>query len=145
MADGALSPAVNDPYTAVQSLDRIAQLLSVIGQRDLGKGWRVDHSGTIRLWYATPNWDDYVLLAFTEIRVFGAASMLIARRLRALLLDLRASVPSYRHSALEAQLRLLDTAVANSFADGTERDQAMTPDRQGIGTSSSGKSDVVPA
>ena len=134
---------MNDPYSAVQSLDRIAQLLAGIGRRDLSEGWRVDHSGTIRLWYATPNWDDYVLLAFTEIRGFGAASMPIARRLRAVLLDLCASVPSHRRSALEAQLRLLDTAVANSFADGTERDQAMTPDRQGIGASSSGKSDAV--
>ena len=133
----ALSPAVNDPYTAVQSLDRIAQLLAVIGRRDLGEGWRIDRSGAIRLWYATPNWDDYVLLAFSEIRGFGAGVMPVARRLRAVLLDLSASVPTRRRPALEAQLRLLDTAVANSFADETERDQAMTPDRQGIGASSS--------
>ena len=131
----ALSPAVNDPYTAVQSLDRIAQLLAVIGVRDLGEGWRVDHSGEIRVWYAAPNWDDYVLLACTEIRSFGAGVMPIARRLRAVLLDLAASVPSARRPALETQLRLLDAAVARSFSDGTERDQAMTPDRQGIGTS----------
>lgn len=141
----ALSPAVNDPYTAVQSLDRIGQLLTVIGQRDLSEGWRVDHSGTIRLWYATPNWNDYVLLAFTEIRGFGAGVMPIARRLRAVLLDLCAAVPTRRRSALEAQLRLLDTAVANSFADETERDQAMTPDRQGIGASSSREGDAVSA
>lgn len=139
----SLSPAVNDPYSAVQSLDRIAQLLAGIGRRDLSEGWRVDHSGTVRLWYATPNWDDYVLLAFTEIRGFGVGAMPVARRLRAVLLDLSASVPSRRRSALEAQLRLLDTAVANSFADDTERDQAMVPDRQGIGASSSGESEAV--
>ena len=129
----ALSPAVNDPYTGVQSLDRIAQLLGVIGGRDLGEGSRVDRSGDIRLWYATPDWDDYVLLAFSEIRGFGAGAMPIARRLRAVLVDLSASVPVGRRPALVAQLRLLDAAVANAFADETERDQAMTPDRQGLG------------
>ena len=54
----ALSPAVNDPYTAVQSLDRIAQFLAVLGRRDLGEGRRGDHAGAVRLWYATPDWDD---------------------------------------------------------------------------------------
>ena len=133
----SLSPAVNDPYTGVQSLDRIAQLLTVIGGRDLGEGWRVDRSGEVRLWYATPDWDDYVLLAFSEIRGFGAGAMPIARRLRAVLLDLCASVPSDRRPALETQLRLLETAVASAFADETERAQAMTADRQGIGASGS--------
>ena len=131
----ALSPAVNDPYTGVQSLDRVAQLLSVIGGRNLGEGWRVDESGDVRLWYATPDWDDYVLLAFSEIRGFGAGAMPVARRLRAVLLDLCAAVPSGRRPALETQLRLLDAAVASAFADETERAQAMTADRQGIGAS----------
>ncbi len=131
----ALSPAVNDPYTGVQSLDRVAQLLSVIGGRNLGEGWRVDKSGAVRLWYATPDWDDYVLLAFSEIRGFGAGALPVARRLRAVLLDLCAAVPSGRRPALEIQLRLLDAAVASAFADETERAQAMTADRQGIGAS----------
>jgi uncharacterized membrane protein len=140
----ALSPAVNDPYTAVQSLDRIAELLAAIGRRDLGESWQVDRSGKIRLWYAAPNWNDYVLLAFSEIRGFGAQVMPIARRLRAVLVDLCASLPSRRRSALEVQLRLLDAAVANSFADEVERDQAMTPDRQGIGASSCGEGKPLP-
>lgn len=133
----ALSPALNDPYTAVQALDRIAQVLAVLGTRDLGEGSRADHGGTIRLWYATPDWSDYVLLAFTEIRAFGAKTMPVARRLRAVLLDLHAALPPARQAALEVQLHLLDDAVARCFPNATERQQAMTPDRQGIGASSS--------
>jgi uncharacterized membrane protein len=132
----ALSPAVNDPYTAVQSLDRIAQLLAILGDRNLGEGWRADSGGTIRLWYATPDWADYTLLAFSEIRAFGAPIMPVARRLRAVLLDLHAALPPGRRTALEVQLRLLDAAVASCFSDPTERKQAMTPDRQGFGASS---------
>jgi uncharacterized membrane protein len=137
VADLALSPAVNDPYTAVQTLDRIAQLLTALGRRDLGEGWRADQSGTVRLWYATPDWNDYVLLAFTEIRSFGAGAMPVARRLRAVLVDLLALVPASRRPALEIELELLDTAVASCFTNPTELRQAMVPDRQGIGASSS--------
>jgi uncharacterized membrane protein len=132
----ALSPAVNDPYTAVQSLDRIAQLLAALGDRNLGEGWRADSGGTVRLWYATPDWSDYTLLAFSEIRAFGARIMPVARRLRAVLLDLHAALPPGRRTALEVQLRLLDVAVASCFPGATEREQAMTPDRQGFGASS---------
>jgi uncharacterized membrane protein len=136
VADRALSPAVNDPYTAVQALDRIAQLMAVLARRDLEGGWQADRSGTIRLWYATPSWDDYVLLAFSEIRGFGADVMPIARRLRAVLLGLAALVPDWRRAALDTQLELLDAAVERAYPDAAGREQAMTPDRQGIGGSS---------
>jgi hypothetical protein len=122
---------VNDP-SAVQSLDRSAQLLT----RDRrARSWRGLAGRSLArdsaLWYATPDWDDCVLLAFSEIRGFGAKAMPVARRLRAVLLDLCASVPSDRRPALETQLRLLETAVADAFPDETERAQAMTADRQG--------------
>ena len=94
-----------------------------------GHGWRADASETGRLWYATPKWNDCVLVAFSEIRSFGAGVMPVARRLRAVLLDLAALVSGPRRVALDA-------AVARAYAEGTEREDAMTPDRQGIGGSS---------
>jgi uncharacterized membrane protein len=136
VAARALSPAVNDPFTAVQAFDRIAQLLAVLARRYLDEGWHTDRSGTIRLWYTTPSWDDYVLLAFSEIRGFGAGVMPVARRLRASLFDLAALVPGPRRAVLDAQVELLDAAVAAAYPDATERAQAMTPDRQGIGATS---------
>jgi uncharacterized membrane protein len=136
VADRALSPAVNDPFTAVQALDRIAQLMAVLALRYLDEGWQSDRSGAIRLSYTTPRWDDYVLLAFSEIRSFGAGVMPVARRLRAVLLDLAALVPGPRRAVLDAQVELLDAAVARAYSDATEREQAMTADRQGIGATS---------
>jgi uncharacterized membrane protein len=70
VAARGLSPAVNDPFTAVQALDRIAQLLAVLARGYLDEGWQTDRSGTIRLWYATPL--GCVLLAFSENRSLGA-------------------------------------------------------------------------
>ena len=38
--------------------------------------------------FRTPNWEDFVHLAFSEIRFYGAEKMQIARRLRAMIVNL---------------------------------------------------------
>src|SRR5205814_5794180 len=64
----ALSPAINDPTTAVLALDRLQHLLRVVGDRQLDTGQARDDTGRLRLVYRTPDWDDVVHLAVTEIR-----------------------------------------------------------------------------
>ena len=46
------------------------------------------HKGALRLVFPTPTWDDYLALAFDEIRQFGSSSVQVMRRLRATLLRL---------------------------------------------------------
>jgi len=84
IASRALSPAVNDPTTAVLAIDQIHRLLAHLGQRDLDTGPMRDAHGQVRLVYATPNWEDFVTLAVSEIRSFGAGSIQIPRRLSAM-------------------------------------------------------------
>ena len=81
----ALSPAVNDPTTAVQALDRIEDLLRYAAAKHLSVGVVTDATGVMRLVYPTPTWEDLVELALDEIRAFGAGQYQVARRLRALL------------------------------------------------------------
>jgi uncharacterized membrane protein len=64
----ALSPAVNDPTTAVQALDQIEDLLLRLGSRRLEIGALHDRAGTLRLVVPYPTWDDFLALAFDEIR-----------------------------------------------------------------------------
>jgi uncharacterized membrane protein len=59
----ALSPAVNDPTTAVQSLDRIEDLLRYAASKHLSTGTVTDRHGTVRLVYPTPTWQDLIELA----------------------------------------------------------------------------------
>src|SRR5262249_3103098 len=66
IASKALSPAINDPTTAVQSLDQIQHLLQFIGRRHLDDGRVRDPAGELRLVYGTPNWADFVMLAVSE-------------------------------------------------------------------------------
>jgi len=132
VASKALSPAVNDPTTAVQSLDRIEDLLRYAAAKHLSVGVVTDSDDTARFVFRTPTWDDLVELALDEIRAFGASQYQVARRMRALLDDLIADLPEDRRAALQRQSDLLDDAVAAAISEG-QRADALVADRQGIG------------
>ena len=80
-----------------------------------------------------PTWDDFVRLAFDEIRTYGGGSVQVIRRLRALMCDLIAMMPDERGAALRAWQGRLDRAVAQHFADPDEQAAAFVEDRQGLG------------
>jgi uncharacterized membrane protein len=131
----ALSPAVNDPTTAVQALDEIGDLLLRIGRGGLGNGVLRDPSGAVRLVLPVPTWDDFLRLAFEEISAYGASSVQVMRRMNALLSELTAALPPERRPALEYWRRRLDVSIERHFVDLDERRDASTRDRQGLGVS----------
>ena len=129
----ALSPAINDPTTAVQALDQIEDLLRHMGRRHLEIGAFRDSAGELRLVVPFPAWTDILLLAFDEILAYGASSVQVMRRMNALMSDLIQAVPEERRPALrhwEARLRI---KIARSFPDEQERMDASKEDRQGLG------------
>jgi uncharacterized membrane protein len=133
IASKALSAAINDPTTAVLALDQIHNLLREVGRRRLDNGIVYDSTGQLRLVYRTPNWEDFVALAITEIRQFGASSMQVARRMRAMLDDLIPSLPAGRASVLRQELDLLRSTVDQRFTVPQDRSRAELPDFQGLG------------
>jgi uncharacterized membrane protein len=131
----ALSPAVNDPTTAVQVLDGVEVMLMELAGRLLERGQITDEDGQLRLVYPNPGWVELLDLSLTEIRHYGADAPQIARRMRALLLGLIEYAPDARGPALQDQLARLDRAVVASYPDAAEREQAREPDHSGIGGS----------
>lgn len=129
----ALSSAINDPTTAVQMLDYLEELLRMIGAQPLGTMRYCDESGQPRLIVPGRTWEDYLTLAVTEIREYGASSVQVLRRLRAMLEDLREVLPADRRPAVDAELDRLDQTLAASFGGKVDHDRAVVPDRQGIG------------
>jgi len=129
----ALSPAVNDPTTAVQALDQIEDLLLRLGRRRLEIGEIFGSSGCLRLVLAVPSWDDLVNLAFTEIRFYGAQSIQVMRRMNALLSDLTIALPKKRRAALRCQQRRLESAIVRSFPNIEDQVEASAEDREGLG------------
>jgi uncharacterized membrane protein len=132
----ALSPAINDPTTAVLALDQVHRLLRMVGRRKLRGEVILDDRGQARLVFRTPNWEDYVQVACSEIRACGADNLQIARRMRAMLENLRDTLPQHRRAALETQLDLLDWAIQAHFSRPEELALARIPDSQGLGGSS---------
>jgi uncharacterized membrane protein len=132
----ALSPAINDPTTAVQTIDQLEDLLRRLGASQLDAGFAADESGAIRLVFPTPTWEDYLTLAFDEIRQFGSSSVQVMRRLRAALDGLAGWLPTEdRRQSVRRYLEHLDRAIDTSPLDAEDRRMAREEDRQGIGLS----------
>ena len=137
IASKALSPAINDPTTAVQALDQLQRLLQLLGRRHLDDGRVCDRSGNLRFVYGTPDWPDFVLLAVSEVRQFGAGSLQVVRRLRAMLEHLLEVLPEDRRPPLREELALLGEAAERNFVDAEDRRRAGVADFQGVGGSDS--------
>jgi uncharacterized membrane protein len=129
-----LSPAVNDPTTAVQAIDRIETLLVDLHGRHLGAGVVVDADGTPRGSFPVPDWGEYVDLALVEIRHYGAGSAQITRRLRALHDHLLGIVDEAQRPRIELERRLLEDQLGSRFPDPEERAILSQPDRLGLGS-----------
>jgi uncharacterized membrane protein len=133
IASKALSPAINDPTTAVLAIDQIHHLLRQVGNRQLDDGQDRDAAGRLRLVYRTPDWEDFVQLAVTEIRQFGGESIQVARRLRAMLENLIQTLPETRCALLRQELKMLHRSAERFFPEPEDRSLADIGDFQGVG------------
>jgi uncharacterized membrane protein len=133
IASKSLSPAINDPTTAVLAIDQLHHLLRSVGGRHLDEGVVCDQSGALRLFYRTPDWEDFVYLAVTEIRQFGGTSIQVVRRLRAMLENLVEVLPPERTPLLRSELALLQRAARRFFTEPEDRALANESDLQGVG------------
>jgi uncharacterized membrane protein len=133
VANLALSPAVNDPTTAVQVLDYLGETLRLVGTTELRvQTWEDTrpHRGVV---VPARSWEDYLSLSADEIREYGAGGIQIMRRLRALFEELHDEVrPEYR-AAVTDELRRLDATVALAWEHSVDFERARTADTQGIG------------
>ena len=129
----ALSPAVNDPTTAVQVLDRVETLLVELAGRHPGPSIVVDHDGRARARVTAPRWSAYVELGLMEIRRYGADSPQVARRLTALYDRLGDVAGDDERGRVDLERRLLAEAVGAAFPDAEERRIVERADRLGLG------------
>jgi uncharacterized membrane protein len=134
MAERSLSESpFMDPTTAVQCIDRLHDALRQLATRRIFDGRLYDDTGVLRVVIPSLDWDAYVRLAFDEIRLAGAGSPQVSRRLTAALEDLLSVAPLERHGVLHDQLDLLRNAVRTSAKAVLDIEFALQPDSQGIG------------
>jgi uncharacterized membrane protein len=128
------SSPFDDPTTAVQAIHRLHDCLGQLAVRDFPSGRHTDADGHVRLVMPTLDWDGYVRLGCDEIRLAGAGSPQVARRLRAMLDGLKSVAPPERHPPLDRQIELLSRAVERSFEDDDDVAAGLAADLQGIGS-----------
>ncbi len=129
----ALSPAINDPTTAVLAIDQLHRMLRSVGERHLTTDERFDASGRLRVILRTPNWEDFVKLSFSEIRICGGNSLQVVRRLRSMVENLTGTLPAHRVPAIRQEVALIDREVERNFIYPEDRALARIPDPQGLG------------
>jgi uncharacterized membrane protein len=132
----ALSRAINDPTTAVLAIDQLHRMLRLVGKRHLHDDAIFDSNGKPRLIFQTPDWEDFVQLSFSEIRLYGAGNFQIARRVRAMIENLVANLPESRLPALRREMDLLDRTLQKLHDFPEDLALARRGDLQGLGGSS---------
>lgn len=81
VASKALSPAINDPYTAIQAVDHLSSVLAALAVRRHGNQASVDAAGTIRLYVPGRDFAYLVDLALGQVRRYGANEPRVVRAL----------------------------------------------------------------
>lgn len=127
----ALSPAVNDPTTAVRSLDEIEGVLRVSATQPLGA--RRIRSAQAEVLVPSSSWADVVALGLVEIMVCGSRQPQVSRRMIALIDSLVDDVSMEQGAVLvEVKRELLTLVKDEKFSSGMT-ELAIRPDRQGLG------------
>ena len=111
----ALSPAVNDPATAVQVLDTTESLLQLLVSRDLDVAEVADDAGTVRVVLALPSWDDYLRTALDDLLESASQSPMVLLGARALLTTLLDAAPPARQPPVTRRLRRAEQLGAGNF------------------------------
>ena len=108
----ALSPAVNDPATAVQVLWAVAGLLGHSAARDLGALAVDTREGGTRVELNLPGWPDFVSEGLDELLVASGNSPMVLAKAAETLAGLERHCPPDRGPELARRLRWVEEALA---------------------------------
>ncbi|MGI8842411.1 MAG: DUF2254 domain-containing protein, partial [Gemmatimonadaceae bacterium] len=77
----ALSPGVNDPFTAVACVDRLGAALSRLAQREMPPSCRHDRDNKPRVITPTMTFTDFADAALNQVRQYGRSSAAVTIRM----------------------------------------------------------------
>lgn len=89
----AISPGINDPFTAIRCIDRLSDGLSRLAQREFPSPYRYDDDGNLRVIAEPFTFTGLIDLAFNQLRQYGKSDVAVTIRL----LDAIATIANYVH------------------------------------------------
>jgi uncharacterized membrane protein len=121
VASKALSPAVNDPYTAVQAVDHLSVILAALATRPLGSQTLADAGGTCRVHVPGRDWEYFVDLGLGQVRRFGHTEPRVVLALLRVVRDIATLCTPPRRQVLRDYVEVL--------LDDVQRDLPQAADR----------------
>lgn len=120
----ALSPGINDPFTAIRCIDQLSSALCYLAQREIPSPYRYDDHGKLRIIAEPISFADVTDAAFNQIRQYGKTSVSVTIRL----LEAIAVIAPFTHKKAD-RLVLLRHA---SMIERSSQDLSEELDRQNI-------------
>ena len=114
----AISPAVNDPSTAINCVDQLSRILIRFASREEAASLRYDPPGTLRVSIAWPGFDRLVDAAFDQIRLYSRADVAVSLRMLRALGDIATTIPDPEvQQALAARGRQIVAGCADELGE----------------------------
>ena len=95
----ALSPSINDPFTAMACVDRLGVALAHLAEQQIPSGYRYDDENTLRLIADSVTFEGLVETSFNQIRQYGRSSVAVTIRL----LETIAVIAAHTHTQTERE------------------------------------------
>ena len=123
----ALSPSINDPFTAIACIDRLSSSLSRLAKKHFPSAYRYDEDNKLRLIVDSVTFDGVIASAFNQIRQYGKGSVAVTIRL----LEAIAIIAEHTHRMKDRETLRLH---ANMIRDGSQRLELGEQDERDIKT-----------
>lgn len=118
----AVSPAVNDPTTAVNCIDYLSNELSQATRQGESASTFQDHEGTVRLLMQPPTFAAMLDLAFNQLRRYTATDAVLTERLLDALIEIaQATQTAQRHALLWRHAGMISRSVEPHIREPFER------------------------
>ena len=124
VASKALSPAINDPYTAVQAVDHLSVVLAALAPLPLGHQRLADRAGTTRVHLPGRDWAYFLDLGLGQVRRFGHGEPRVVLALLRVARDVAFLCDEGRCAAVRQFVTVL--------LDDVRRDVAQPADREAL-------------
>jgi uncharacterized membrane protein len=124
----AISPGINDPFTAIRCIDRLSAGLSRLAQRDFPSPYRYDDEQNLRVIVEGVTFEGLVDAAFNQIRQYSKSDVAVTIRL----LEAIACIATYTHNSKQREaLRRQAEMILNSSREqiSPEQDQKDVQDQ----------------
>lgn len=125
VASKALSPAINDPYTANQAVDHLGSILAALSLRQHGPQAVADAQGTERLHVPARDFAYLVDLALGQVRRYGANEPRVVRALLRVCRDLVWFGDAAHHAVVRQYVETLLSDVTRLVAQPADREPLL--------------------